>query len=159
LEKEIQMLLDYISLEMIRYGDRLDIKTDVRGELKNKFIAPLLMIPFVENAFKHGSSKLLKDPKVRLSIRVEDDNLFFELINNKPTDHDNLAKPNGKGGIGLRNAKKRLELLYSGQHQLKIESTESIFSVRMNIKIVKINNDDTINTPRHKKVPLASAPA
>ncbi len=159
LEKEIQMLSDYISLEKVRYGERLDIKTDVSGELENKFIAPLLMIPFVENAFKHGSSKLLKDPKVRLSIRVEDDNLFFELMNNKPMDVEHPLRPNGKGGIGLKNAKKRLELLYPGQHQLKIESTESNFSVRMNISIVAVKRESTVNTSRYKKTPLVSAPA
>jgi hypothetical protein len=158
LEKEIEMLLDYISLEEVRYGDRLDITTNVSGAIKNKFIAPLLMIPFVENAFKHGSSKLLKDPEVKLSIRVEGDTLFFELINNKPLDTDQSAKPNGKGGIGLKNARKRLELLYPGQHQLKIESTESTFSVRMKITIVEVN-DSTMKTSLHRKSPFASATA
>ncbi len=152
LEKEIQMLMDYISLEKVRYGERLDIRTDVRGELRNKLIAPLLMIPFVENAFKHGSSKLLKDPKVRLSIRIENDNLFFELINNKPVDIDQSIRTNGKGGIGLMNAKKRLQLLYPGAHQLKVESTESAFSVMMTITILEVNapNGNGVTDPKHR---------
>ncbi len=158
LVKEIEMLLDYISLEEVRYGDRLDITTDVYGEVKNKIIAPLLMIPFVENAFKHGPSKLLKDAKVKLSIRVEGDSLFFELMNNKPLETEQPKKPNGKGGIGLKNARKRLELLYPGQHQLKIESTESTFSVRMKITIVE-GNDNTVNTSLHKKAPFVRATA
>ena len=158
LEKEIEMLLDYISLEEVRYGDRLDITTNVYGEMKNRFIAPLLMIPFVENAFKHGSSRLLRDPKVKLSIRVEDDTLFFELMNNKPLDTEQSSKPNGKGGIGLKNVRKRLELLYPGQHQLKIESTESTFSVRMKITIVEVN-DSAVKTSFHKKAPPVGATA
>jgi hypothetical protein len=158
LEKEIEMLLDYISLEKVRYGDRLDITTNVYGERKNKFVAPLLMIPFVENAFKHGSSKLLNDPKVKLSIRVEDDNLFFELMNNKPLGTEQSMKPNGKGGIGLKNARKRLELLYPGQHQLKIESTEATFSVRMKINIVEVH-DCGVSTSLHKKTELINATA
>jgi len=158
LEKEIEMLLDYISLEKVRYGDRLDITTNVYGERKNKFVAPLLMIPFVENAFKHGSSKLLNDPKVKLSIRVEDDNLFFELMNNKPLNTQQSMKPNGKGGIGLRNARKRLELLYPGQHHLKIESTESTFFVRMKITIVEAD-ETTVKTALHQKTELMGATA
>lgn len=158
LDKEIQMLLDYISLEEVRYGDRLDITTNVYGEMENKFIAPLLMIPFVENAFKHGSSKLLNNPKVRLSIRVEHDNLFFELMNNKPLDTEQSSKPNGKGGIGLKNARKRLELLYPGQHQLKIESTESTFFVKLKITIVE-GDDSTVNATLHKKAELVSSTA
>ena len=110
------------------------------------------MIPFVENAFKHGSSKLLNDPKVKLSIRVEDDNLFFELMNNKPLDTEQSMKPNGKGGIGLKNARKRLELLYPGQHQLKIESTESTFSVRMKITIVEVNDSTVKHLASSKKL-------
>jgi hypothetical protein len=132
LKKEIQLIHDYISLERIRYGDRLDISVSIDENHDNKFVAPLLMIPFVENSFKHGSSKMLKDPKVKLKITVKDDKLIFFLCNNKPAQG---VSSNGKGGVGLINVKKRLELLYPDRHELKIHSTEDTFSVSMTIDL------------------------
>jgi hypothetical protein len=131
LDKEIQMIEDYISVEKVRYGDRLDIAVDIKGISKKNRIAPLLLIPFVENSFKHGSSKILKDPKVKLSIAIENDTLYFVLCNNKPVAV--LPNGNGKNGIGLKNVQKRLQLLYPNKHQLKIESKDYIFSVTLMI--------------------------
>jgi hypothetical protein len=132
LTKELQLIQDYISLEKVRYGDRLDIAVNISGTCDGKFIAPLLMIPFVENSFKHGSSKMLKDPKVKLSITIERDQLTFDLCNNKPTNQD---QQNGKGGIGLKNTEKRLQLLYPNKHLLKIDARDDTFSVKINITL------------------------
>ena len=130
LEKEIMLIKDYVGLEKVRYGDRLDLKVEINSEYQNKLIAPLLMIPFVENCFKHGTSQMLRHPWVRLEITCVGNQLFFNLSNSKPS----LATP-GKlnKGIGLNNVKKRLQLLYPGKHQLDIYSTEDTFSVNMQI--------------------------
>jgi LytS/YehU family sensor histidine kinase len=71
LEKELKVLTDYIALEKVRYGEGLDIQIDVKGDYKNVMITPLLMIPFVENSFKHGASKILKHPWIKLIIHIE----------------------------------------------------------------------------------------
>ena len=126
LEKEIQLLKDYIGLEKVRYGDRLDIQMHVNGNYDNKMIAPLLMIPFVENCFKHGASMMRGKQWMHLIININEDNLDFNLSNSKPS-LPNTTK--NKNGIGLLNVQKRLGLLYTGKHELGINSTENTFTV------------------------------
>ena len=93
LKKEIQLIHDYISLERVRYGDRLDISVSIDKNHDNKFIAPLLMIPFVENSFKHGSSKILRNPKVKLLINIKGDKLiFFSVIINLLKEKRRMAR-------------------------------------------------------------------
>ncbi len=96
LKKEIKLIQDYISLEKVRYGDRLNISVNIQGNAEGKFIAPLLMIPFVENSFKHGSSKMLTHPKVELSIIIEGAQLIFVLRNNKPNSNTQECQSNTK---------------------------------------------------------------
>lgn len=141
LNKELKILNDYIELEKVRYGERLLIEVDITGEIVHKKITPLLMIPFVENSFKHGASKLLHNPWIKLFIQADQNVLHFTLSNSKPA---NEIKQ-GKGGIGLSNAKKRLELLYPSDHLLLIESTENTFTVNMQIPVfpdIKINKEN-----------------
>lgn len=130
LEKELKLIEDYMGLEKVRYGNRLNMKVNIHGDFENKLIAPLLMIPFIENSFKHGTSQMLRHPWVRLQITSVGNQLFFNLSNSKPS----LTAP-GKlnKGIGLNNVKKRLQLLYPGKHQLDIYSTDDSFSVNMQI--------------------------
>jgi LytS/YehU family sensor histidine kinase len=131
LDKEIKALSDYIGLEKVRYGNRLNIEFNIVGNGEAKLIAPLLMIPFVENSFKHGTSKMLENPWIKMTIEVKGDSLFFELINSHP--HQNIL--NGKKGIGLKNVQKRLELLYSTRYFLSIDKTEKMFGVKMRIPL------------------------
>jgi len=134
LKKDLKMIEDYIELERVRYGRRLDIQINVDGKCQDKLITPLLMIPFVENSFKHGASKMLKDPWIQLSIQADEEILHFTLVNNKPAEESITAKK----GIGLSNVKKRLELLYTQNHLLLIESTENTFTVNMQIPLYKM---------------------
>ena len=136
LRKEIKMITDYIGLEKVRYGNRLDISITITGEYHNKMITPLLMIPFVENSFKHGASKMLRDPWLKLFIQADEDVLYFTLTNSKPADEI----LNGKSGIGLINVKKRLELLYPSNHLLTIESTVNTFTVNMQIPLQQMSD-------------------
>ncbi len=133
-EKEIQLLKDYIGLEKVRYGDRLDIQMHLTGDCENCMIAPLLMIPFVENSFKHGASLMRGKQWMHLVININENDLEFNLSNSKP------SKPNAiknKNGIGLLNVQKRLDLLYPNKHQLQINSTDNTFSVYLKIEIHK----------------------
>jgi sensor histidine kinase YesM len=133
LKREIKLIQDYISLEKVRYGDRLNMAINIQGNPEGKFIAPLLMIPFVENSFKHGSSKMLTHPTIQLSIVIEETELTFMLKNNKPNSRTEESQTKFRGGIGLKNTAKRLHLLYPDRHDLKIESTDDTFYVHMHI--------------------------
>jgi hypothetical protein len=131
LNKEISMINDYFELEKIRYGDRLDVELNITGDYDGKMIAPLLMIPFIENSFKHGTSKMLRDPWIKLFIQADEEMLHFTLANNKPAG----TNPDKKQGIGLSNVKKRLAILHPEKHYLTIEPTENTFTINMQIPL------------------------
>jgi sensor histidine kinase YesM len=133
LDSELRIINDYFELESVRYGRSLDMQLKISGDYTNKMVSPLLMIPFVENSFKHGVSKMLRNPWIKLFIHADNDVVHFLLINNKP--HEEIQSE--KGGIGLTNVKKRLELLYPGNYMMKIESTTNIFTVNMRIPLEK----------------------
>ena len=134
-EKELKMIEDYIGLEKVRYGDRLDMSLEIKGDCHNKMIAPLLLIPFVENSFKHGSSKMLQHPWIKLRIVIKENMLYMDLSNSKPSQ---FASQNGKNGIGLKNVQKRLQLLYPDRHELTITSTDEEFSIHIQIALEQI---------------------
>jgi sensor histidine kinase YesM len=132
LEKEMSLIQDYMGLEKVRYGKKLNMEVELHGDFENKLIAPLLMIPFIENSFKHGTSQVLRHPWVKLEITCVGKLLFFNLSNSKPS----VVIPNKSNkGIGLNNVKKRLQLLYPGRHQLDIYSTEDSFNVSMQLML------------------------
>lgn len=133
-DKEIQLLNDYVALEKVRYGDRLDIQMHVNGDSKNCMIAPLLMIPFVENSFKHGASLMRGNKWMHLVININYNELEFNISNSKPSQSNSNAT---KNGIGLLNVQRRLGLLYPDKHHLKINSTDNTFSVYLEIELQK----------------------
>ena len=142
LEKEIQMIQDYMALEKIRYAEQMQMTIHVDGNPEGKMIAPLLLIPFVENSFKHGASKTITHPWVELTIKIENNKLDFIIRNSQPT--LNKAVP-AKGNIGLKNVKKRLALLYSDTHELKIDSKQEIFIVHLALQLHDIKRHTIIN--------------
>ena len=135
LEKEIKLIQDYIGLEKVRYGDRLNLRVEITGEYRDKMIAPLLMIPFVENCFKHGASIMRGEQWIGLSIRTKEDQLDFNLSNSKPPQ---VIETNNTRGIGLANVQKRLELLYPGKHFLTIASTSDTYNVHLQVSLQQL---------------------
>jgi len=131
--KELEMINDYIQLEKIRYGNKIDLDIDCKGHLNGQRIAPLLLIPFVENSFKHGASRMLSKPFVSLQTELKDDKFILVLNNSKPASAANTVS----GGIGLTNVKKRLELLYPSTHKLDIIEENEQFTVRLELQIMK----------------------
>mgnify|MGYP000026462280 FL=1 len=132
LQDEIGHLKDYVSLEKMRFHDTLEVGISEEGNAENIQIAPMLLIPFVENSFKHGAiinGKL----KVTLSIKNMGEFLFFKISNST------LEETSNKIGIGLENIKKRLEMLYPNAHQLKIEHQNQLFVVALKVKINSLN--------------------
>ncbi|WP_202552036.1 sensor histidine kinase [Ginsengibacter hankyongi] len=132
LEKELKLIQDYMALEKIRYGEQMNMTIELKGNYHNKMVTPLLLIPFIENSFKHGASKMLTHPYVKLSISIEDNHLLFLLTNNKP----DMATPVSRNGsIGLKNVRKRLQLLYPGTHELNIVNEPESFIVFLKIQL------------------------
>ena len=132
LQKELQMIQDYIHLEKIRYGNKPGIHVSIQGDTGQLQIAPLLLLPFVENCFKHGASKFLRAPWIRLQIDVHNRELRMNLSNGKAPDQQELHH---RSGTGIRNVKKRLELLYPGRHSLQISDEPEIFTVRLYLEL------------------------
>lgn len=136
LEKEIQIIKTYIELEKSRLGDRLDHTMNIQGQLGGRMIAPLLLLPFVENSFKHGAYMAEEQAWVSLNIALKDDQFVFKLINGK-NGSNNLTKPPSPG-IGLANVKKRLDLLYPQGHDLRISEDEETYVVTLTLMLDKI---------------------
>ncbi|WP_216823360.1 sensor histidine kinase [Niastella vici] len=131
LMKELKMIQDYISLEQIRYDDRLDVHVDLPAHTNNQAIAPLLLLPLVENCFKHGTSHMLEQPWLNLQVTLENNRMYVKLMNGKASE---VAKNNHKG-IGILNVRKRLALLYPGRHELSITDEEEVFIVNLWIQL------------------------
>ncbi|MCV9928508.1 histidine kinase [Flavobacterium sp. LS1R49] len=133
LEKEINYIQNYIELQKLRLNNIENITINVHGEPKNKFIEPLLLISFVENAFKYGT-----DYKgaafVKIKIAIEDNSLDF-WIDNKVENH---KKDPENSGIGLTNIQSRLNLLYPEAHELKITETKHFYKIHLNLKLDEI---------------------
>jgi sensor histidine kinase YesM len=114
--KEMDYLSDYISLEQIRYGDRLDVQTNFTElmSLSNVMIPPMLLLPFVENAFKHGAAQTETSCWIQLHLSRNGDRLVFSAENSVPDCSTNSPTT----GLGLANLKKRLEILFPDNHEL-----------------------------------------
>ncbi|MBD1387199.1 histidine kinase [Mucilaginibacter rigui] len=132
LEKEVFMMQQYVNLEKLRYEDRIDINFNISGNLKNKQIAPLIILPFIENAFKHGASETTGQVWVNVDIAVRDNWVKLKVANNNPPKNT----PGDMGaGIGLSNVIKRLNLLYPGTHYLKIMDEEDTFLIVLDVEM------------------------
>jgi len=136
LEKELKMINDYADLEKIRYGKSFNMNLQVRGNAEHKLICPLLLVPFVENSFKHGASEMLTHPWINLNIAIEDHVLLVDLSNSKPSmPGENTIS----GGLGLKNVKKRLAILYPGMHSLNITDEMMSFHITLQIPLFDTN--------------------
>ena len=113
----------------MRYGDLLDIDLRVSGETGDRKIAPLVILPFVENCFKHGASEDLRQSWVKITIDAGEDNLIIKVENSKALDNGR----SGNEGIGIQNVKRRLDLLYPARHELKIINGEETYLVILSI--------------------------
>ncbi len=129
LEKEIKFIHNYIDIERLRYGDKLDVDIRVRGNVNGRKMAPLLLLPFTENCFKHGASLELDQSWVKIDIEVSPDRTIFKVENNKVAG----AARSSVEGIGINNAKRRLDLLYPNNHELKIINGDETFLVILSI--------------------------
>jgi sensor histidine kinase YesM len=131
IEKEVELLENYIALEKLRYSKRLAINFDYEVDEKLK-IAPLLLLTFVENAFKHGVKQELKVAHIHIMLKTMKDIVTFKIRNTKPDTNITEASKN-KTSIGLKNIEKQLELLYPNHHTLEITETKDYFTVNLKL--------------------------
>ena len=135
LSQELKMTQEYIDLERVRYGNKLELHAGLPKATEGYFIAPLMILPFIENCFKHGASTILDRPWINLTITIDGDEMAMKLLNGKSQEN---VQVNGHG-IGIENAKKRLALLYPGKHQLTIQEDREVFIVILKLRLEKRN--------------------
>ena len=136
LEKEIDTMKNYIDLERERYANRLEVSINIEGDIKGKYITPLLILPFLENAFKHGTSEQLEKPWLSMDISVNQKMFRCKIANSK---NEEILK--GNGGIGIHNVQKRLDYLYSGRHELKFVDEGNFFVVSLKLELTELPDD------------------
>lgn len=133
LSREIEHLRNYMDLMLLKYKaeDPPEIKLDVEGEAETCQVAPLLLLPFVENAFKHGINSKGQG-RIQISISITGESLLFKITNSRFQDRQ--ASDEHKG-IGLENVRRRLEHLYPGQHRLELAETGNEYSAKLRIDL------------------------
>lgn len=132
LQRELAYLQNYIDLFSLKDEDELNIKFDANNIDETVMIAPLLLIPFVENAFKHSQIEDLEHGWINIMLFGDAQQVYFEIKNSLPK--TSFSKDE-VGGIGLQNVKRQLELVYPEKYTLKIDKTETEFSVELTINI------------------------
>ena len=127
LNKELEIIKNYIDLERLRYGERLSVQLDLSAHDEVR-IAPLLLLPLVENAFKHGASEMTENPKIGISLNIQDQNVIFKVINNTRKSETSTDE-----GIGLKNLRRQLELQYDN-YELDTFEKDGIFNACLRIE-------------------------
>jgi sensor histidine kinase YesM len=133
LEKEWKVLQDYIALQQIRSDESLHVEKTVEGEIEQQRIAPLLLITFLENAFKHGAKGNIGDAYIKLLVKVQDKNFTFKVANTKGK-VDEIGSGD-YGGVGLQNVRRLLQLLYPGRHTLTIDDEPHEFAITLQLQL------------------------
>jgi LytS/YehU family sensor histidine kinase len=129
LKTEIKLIEDYIELQKFRIDTTSNIKFEHKVQDENCKITPMLLLPLVENSFKHGIKGELDHTFVNIKLETNDSNILFEIVNNKGISE--TIENDGNSGIGIANIRQRLNLLYPNKHEFKIEESTTIFKANM----------------------------
>jgi LytS/YehU family sensor histidine kinase len=140
LSKEIMMLKEYISLEEIRQGEKLEMTLQIKGNINGQMISPLLLLPFIDNSFSYTNDKMVEQAWVNLEIIIEENNLSMKLINGMPVYVGEDVQQNEQQ---LANVQKRLELLYPGKYELKINAKQEMLVVQLNLNLQEEATDNS----------------
>jgi len=130
LEKEVLYISNYIELQKMRLGDTAKVEYETNGTFINRQIVPLMLVPFIENAFKHGVNPE-EDSTIKISLDVKDYDLTLRVVNNKV----HRIPDESKTGVGIENTRQRLSLLYPTRHTLTIDETATTYSVTLHINL------------------------
>lgn len=131
ISNELDFIQNYIDLEKMRFEDQLDVIVSIHNSAPERKIVPLLFIPFVENAFKHGGNTGETKKGINLSIDIDESCVFFTITNT--VDPLQISQKVKESGIGIENVRKRLELLYPTHHKLEITNDGRFFTVQLSI--------------------------
>lgn len=132
LGKEVQYIRNFIAIQLLKDDNIINVSFDTQGIDENRNVAPLLLLPFVENAFKHSKIEDTTNGFIRMQITTGEHELIFRCENSLP------AAPTAKddtGGVGLANVKRRLELLYPNRHEIQIDSENARFLVQLTLQV------------------------
>lgn len=132
LSQEIEYLKSYIELQKLRFEEDVEITVDIEYDHNIDTIEPMLLIPFVENAFKHGIA-LVENPYIHIELKVKDQNLLFSVENKFSTEAG--QSKDRESGIGLANIKARLKILYPDRHVLVVDDKNGIFNINLNLPL------------------------
>jgi LytS/YehU family sensor histidine kinase len=132
LTNELAYLENYIDLQKMRFDGNVAFDFQVKGDGQGQMIEPMLLIPFVENAVKHGVG-LVEKPFIKVQLESNEQRLHFQVKNKKGKEEQVFKDPSS--GIGLKNVKRRLELLYPNKHTLEIKEDELNFSVDLTLEL------------------------
>lgn len=133
LSKEIEYIENYLNLERLRLDDRVPIIFEVEGNVEGVRIAPLILITFLENAFKHGVSGSADDVFITVKLDVNDGSCHYRVTNSKLA--ENRKTLTEKSGIGLQNVRRRLELSYPQRYELRTDETEDRYRVDLQLQL------------------------
>jgi len=133
LQKELEMIDDFMGLEKLRYGERLDLKYNISGPSEGRYIVPFVLFSFVENCFEHGCSIETGKSWIKIDVDIRRNSLHFYAENSKP--NVLLLHGTGEPESSLDNMKRKLELLYPGRHYLVIKDEKLTYSVALKLKI------------------------
>lgn len=134
LANEVEYLKNYINLQLLRFGDDVKINLYLSGPFERYTIAPMLLIPFVENAFKHGIGTL-EEPIIDVLLSIPEDKDALHLIVVNGIAAQGISAQESSSGIGLANVRRRLELIYPNRHSFLIIQTADTFTVKLQIDL------------------------
>jgi two-component system LytT family sensor kinase len=131
LKEELEFIENYLLLEEKRLSKRCTVEFLIGGDLLHLRIAPMLLIPFVENAIKHGAQSTNEQSTIDISVAIKNTNLHFCVVNSKPP----MVSTSKRKGLGLENVRRRLNLLYPNSHVLEIVDTEEVYQLNLSIDL------------------------
>ena len=134
-QHELDYINNYLALQKIRFGTDLRITLNAGPGVGGLQMAPMLLLPFVENCFKHGISQQLGDGWIEIDLSLTNDALHIRIENSKDAMDE---PPTGKRGIGLQNARSRLAILYKDRHTLTITNEPTVFRVNLSIALAAL---------------------
>ncbi|MDD3320361.1 MAG: histidine kinase [Paludibacter sp.] len=132
LEEEFNYIDNYIELQKLRFDNQVKLDYNIEGEFSELQIAPMLLIPFIENAFKHGVNSE-QNSNIKISLKIDNSELHLRVTNNLVKNQSSTTE---RSGLGINNTKHRLELIYPSKHLLTINETEKDFTVLLHINLV-----------------------
>ncbi len=136
LSKEIDSLHNYIELQRIRFGENAKFNVDIKEDMNFHKIAPLLILPFIENAFKHGLSRNIEDGEIEIKLHTDNNNLILKVKNSYISTPESSEEDDIHQGIGLKNVKKRLALQYNNKYKLNISDANNYFIVDLTVELI-----------------------